>query len=301
MSSDLSRSAFGAVLGDVLASPALNILRIAAMAAGHDGELDGETVGMMRDQVAAGVLATLEPAAAWGELERGLLAQAPSRMLRALRDCGALAVLLPEVDALFGVPQSADEPAEVDIGEHLLRVLDETARCRASLAVRVAALVFNVGKADSPREHLPSHYKHIERGRPRIEAICARFRLPAEFLGLALLAIAECERVHRAAEMRAGSIAAMLERVDAFGDPVRFEQLLTLCTCDFRAFPGRASLTYPKAAMLRVALAACQGVDEAAIAAEYEDDVADAATALLEARAFAVAAALRSERWADPA
>lgn len=297
MSFDLT----GGPFGDVLASPALNILRIAALAAAHDGELDGETIGLMRGQVEAGVLAGLEPAAAWAELARGLSAQAPSRMLRALRDCGALAVLLPEVDALFGVPQSADDPAEVDIGEHVLRVVDEAARSRASLAVRFAALVFNVGKSDSPREHLPAHYKHVERGRPRIEAICARFRLPADLLDLALLAIAECERVHRAAEMRAGSIAAMLVRVDAFGDAARFEQLLTLCTCDFRAFPGRASLVYPKAAMLRVALAACQGVDEAAIAAEHEDDPGEAAAALLEARALAVAAALRSQRWADPA
>ncbi|CAL95166.1 tRNA nucleotidyltransferase [Azoarcus olearius] len=300
MSTDPSRGLLSATLGAVLANPALNVLRIAAMAAGPDGEVDPETVEMMRAQVAAGALATLAPAAAWPELERGLLAAAPSRMLRALRDCGALAVLLPEVDALFGVPQSADDPAEVDIGDHILRVVDEAARCNAPLAVRFAALVFNVGKADSPREHLPAHYKHIERGCPRIEAICARFGVAAEFLDLALLAIAECERVHRAAEMRAGSIAAMLERVDAFDRPARFEQLLTLCTCDFRAFPGRASLVYPKAPMLRVALRACLAVDEGELADEHEDE-AEFAAALLEARALAVAAALRSERWADAA
>lgn len=299
MSSDLPRGVLGAALGTVLANPALNVLRIAAMAAGTDGELDAEALDMMRAQVASGALAGLAPAAAWPELERGLQSEAPSRMLRALRDCGALALLLPEVDALFGVPQSADDPAEVDIGDHLLRVVDEAARCRAPLALRFAALVFNVGKADSPREHLPAHYKHIERGRPRIEAICARFALPADFLDLALLAIAECERVHRAAEMRAGSIAAMLERVDAFGRPARFELLLTLCTCDFRAFPGRASLVYPKAPMLRTALRACLPVDAAAVAEECDGDATEFDARLLEARALAVAAALRSERWAE--
>lgn len=299
MSSDLPRGVLGAALGTVLANPALNVLRIAAMAAGPDGELDAEALDMMRTQVAGGALAGLAPAEAWPELERGLLAEAPSRMLRALHDCGALALLLPEVDALFGVPQSADDPAEVDIGDHLLRVVDEAARCRAPLVLRFAALVVNVGKADSPREHLPAHYKHIERGRPRIEAICARFALPADFLEFALLAIAECERVHRAAEMRAGSIAAMLERVDAFGQPVRFELLLTLCTCDFRAFPGRAALVYPKASMLRTALRACLAVDAAAIAENCDGDTTEFATALLEARALAVAGALRSERWAE--
>lgn len=297
MSSDLSRSA----LGPVLLSPALNLLRIAAMAAADNGEVDAETLANMRVQVTAGVLDGAAPSMVWPEFERGLLGEAPSRMLRALRDCGALAQLLPEVDALFGVPQSADDPAEVDIGDHVLRVVDEAARCRAPLIVRFAALVFNVGKADSPREHLPSHYRHIERGRPRIESICARFGVPDAFRDFALLAIAECERVHRAAEMRAGSIAALLERVDAFARAERFEHLLTLCAADFRAFPGRASLGYPKAPMLRMALRACAEVEAAEAAAASTAAGADPAEAMLEARAAAVAQALRSARWAGMA
>ncbi|NMG64767.1 tRNA nucleotidyltransferase [Azoarcus indigens] len=282
------------------ADPGLNLMRLAALTAGDGAGMDGETLGLMRKAVADGALLTAGDVALWAEFERGLLAVAPSRMLRVLRDCGALAVFLPEVDALFGVPQSADDPAEVDIGEHLLRVVDEAARCGAPAALRFAALVFNVGKSDSPREHLPAHYRHMERGRPRIEAICERNRLPAEYRDLALLALAECERVHRAAEMRAGSIAALLERVDAFEREERFERLLCLCECDFRAFPGRASRRYPKAPMLRLALRACREVDAAAVFSG-EGDPEEAAAALQQARAMAVAAALRSERWAPPA
>lgn len=296
MSSESLPAPLGAALADVLASPALNVLRMAALAARQDGELDEDTLDMMYGQVSAGVLADFDPALAWRELESGLRGRAPSRMVRALRECDALSVLLPEVDALFGVPQIADDPAEVDIGEHTLRLVDATARCDAPLAVRYAALVFNVGKSDSPREHLPVHYRHVERGMPRIEAISARFGVPSDCLDLALLANAECERVHRAAEMRAGSITALLERVDACGQPERFERLLTLCTCDFRAYPGRASRPYPKAVMLRTALEASRSVDAKAIAAAH-GNTAKAADAVLEARALAVAEALKSRRW----
>lgn len=277
--------------------PALNLLRLAALAAGDDDGLDDETLGLMHQAVAAGALASLAPAAAWVELERGLMSKAPSRMFRALQACGALSLLLPELEALFGVPQSADEPAEVDIGEHQLRVVDETARACAPPAVRFAALVFNLGKFDSPREHLPSHYRHLERGRPRVEAVCERFGLPLAYRDLALLVLAECERVHRAAEMRAGSIAALLERVDAFERGERFEQLLTVCLCDFRAYPGRATRHYPKAAMLRVARQACLSLDPTGMTDDEQPE--DAAEALQLARAAAVASALRSERWAS--
>lgn len=277
----------------ILSHPAFNILRLAALAASAEGELDDETLGLMGEQVRHGALAGVALPETWPELERGLAAQAPSRMFRALRACGALAILLPEVDALFGVPQSADDPPEVDIGEHVLRVVDEAARCEAPLAVRFAALVMNLGKSDSPREHLPAHYRHMERGQPRIEAVCGRFGVPDAWRELALLALSECERVHRAAEMRAGSIAALLERVGAFDRPERFAQLMSLCACDFRAYPGRASGPYPKAVLLDLALRACAGIG---VAAEAREGAAD----LLQARAAAIAMALRSERWADP-
>jgi tRNA nucleotidyltransferase (CCA-adding enzyme) len=285
----------GVSLDTLFAKPAVNLLRIAAAAAAPGGELDIETLQSMRAQVARDVLDDLEPAECWPELARGLMSQTPSRMLRVLRRCDALAVLLPELDALFGQPQSASNDELVDIGEHQLRVVDETVRANAGLIVRFAALLFNAGKADSPPEHLPSHYRHVERGLTRVHAVCNRFGVPGDFRDFALLATAELERVHRAAEMRAGSIAAMLERVDAYGRPERFRNLLSLCACDYRAFPGQAGLPYPKAFLLDKALQAALAVDPALLA-EAEDSTPE--DALLAARTTAIALALGSERWA---
>jgi tRNA nucleotidyltransferase (CCA-adding enzyme) len=155
--------------------PGLGILRLAALLAEGDGELDEEALDAMFEQVEAGELVDTAPAEMWPELVRGLMARSPSKMIQALRRCGALPEVPPEVAALFGVPQIADDPAEVDLGDHLLNTLAEAAQCDAPLAVRFSLLVMNVGKADSPPEHLPVHYRHIERGRPRIEAIFNRF------------------------------------------------------------------------------------------------------------------------------
>jgi tRNA nucleotidyltransferase (CCA-adding enzyme) len=263
--------------------PGLSVLRLAALYAGPDGRLDDETLDLMYEQVQAGVLSGVAASDIWRELSRGLMALKPSNMLRALHACGALHEILPEVASVFGVPQIADDPPQVDIGQHLLRVLDLTAEAGAPMPVRYAALVMHVGKSDSPPEHLPVHYRHVERGQPRIEALCSRFGVLDDCRELALLALAECERVHRATTTRAGPVAAMLERLGAFDRPERFEQLMTLCACDYGAYRGRKPADYPKAALLRTALLACNGVDAG-------DD-------LLEARAAAVAAAFGSERW----
>ena len=274
-------------LGLVQTDPALSVLRLAVQYASPDALLDDETLDIMYERVEDGVLSGLAPAAVWQELARGLMMPMPSRMFGALYASDALSVVLPEVAALFGVPQIADEPPQVDIGQHTLRVLDEAALSDAPLAVRFAALVMNVGKADSPPEHLPVHYRHVDRGTPRIQALCERLGVPQECRDLALLAIAECERVHRVTEMRAGPVALMLERLGAFTQPSRFAQFMTLCACDYGAYPGRITQDYPKAKLLRTALRACEGIS--AVDAE----------ALREARAMAIAAALRSERWAD--
>ena len=219
------------------------------------------------------------------------MAQAPSNMFRALYACGALVEVLPEVAALFGVPQIADDPPQVDIGLHLLRVLDETARCDAPLPVRFAALVMNVGKADSPPEHLPVHYRHVERGQPRIEAMCERFGISSACRDLALQALIECERVHRVSEIRAGPVAAMLERLDAFDQPQHFAQLMQLCACDYHAYKGGMVQDYPKAKLLGIALKACDGIDASKLTADT----------LQEARATAIANAFGSERWSGRA
>lgn len=271
------------------AHPALCLLRLAALSAGPDGMLDDDTLELMFEQVNAGALAGQVATEVWAELERGLMARMPSNMFRALYASGALTKVLPEVAGVFGVPQIADDPPQVDIGQHLLRVLDEAARCGAPLPVRFAALAMHVGKADSPPEHLPIHYRHVERGQPRIEAMCERFGVSADCRELALLALVECERVHRVSEIRAGPVAAMLQRLGAFDRPQHFMQLMTLCACDYRAYPRRTTHDYPKATLLDIALKACAAIDETGLTAD----------GLQEARAVAIAVAFGSERWSN--
>jgi tRNA nucleotidyltransferase (CCA-adding enzyme) len=269
----------------------LDILRVAALAA-HEPESAPapEILARLEQRVAAGALDALEPAAVWPALAHGLMGEHPSRMLELLRRCGGLARLAPELDALFGVPQSADDPPEVDVGEHQWRLVDETARIGAPLAVRWAALLHKLGKAGSPREFWPGHYGHEARGEPLAEAVCERFQVPGDCRDLALLAVRECDRVHRAVDMRATAIATLLERVEALRYPERFEQLLAVCACDYRAYPGRALATYPKTELLRLAFKAFAGLGPPG---------PDFQARMFETRAQAVAEALRSERWTD--
>ena len=278
-----------------IVDPALILLDLAAGAAQPGGWLDPETLSDMTRLVKQGGLSSLDAAQAWPFLAKGLMGEQPSRMLVALRDSGALAKLLPEVDALFGHFQSADESEQVDIGEHQWRVLDKTASAHVPLPVRFAALLFNLGKSDSPPQHLPAHYRHVDRCLPRIEAICARFQVLPELRELALLVAQELERVHRAARMRAASITALLERVDAFGRPERYLDLLKVCACDYAAYPGNEFKEYPKARLLEQARNACLQIDGQI----EQGNEPENSTHLHERRAMAVAGALRSQRWAE--
>ena len=278
--------------GLVEVRPGLGILRLAALFADGEGDADDESLDAMFELMEAGVLEITPPAEMWPELACGLMAPAPARMIAALRESGALSVLLPEVDGLFGVPEISDNSEPVDLGQHLLDVLTEAAACEAPLEVRFALLVMNVGKVDSPREHLPVHYRHVERGGPRIAEICDRFGVPERCRELALLALVECERVHRVSEIRAGPIALMLERLHAFDDLACFDRLLSVCRCDYRAHGSRSGKDYPKAALLDRALRACADLDMPS-----PSDEAGALDSLRAARAASIAVALRSERW----
>lgn len=264
--------------------PGLGLLRMAALLAEAEEAPGEETLSLLAEQVESGCLVGLAPADIWPELLLCLGGPAPGKAFRVLRICGALRAILPEVDALFGVPQMSEGQSEVDLGAHMLRSLDEAARIDAPLAVRFALLVMNVGKGDSPREHLPHHYKHIDRGGPRIAAIAARFGAPAECAPLALMALCECERVHRVSEVRAGPVAQMLERLGAFDAPETFAQLMMVCACDFSAHAGRSGEAYPKAILLETARAACAAIE---------------GPATPETRAEAIALAFRSQRWSS--
>lgn len=222
------------------------------------------------------------PAERWAGLGEALMLPRPSRYLRVLRGCGGLRRCLPEVDALFGVPQLSDGPEWMDVGEHQLRVVDEAARAQAPLAVRFAALMHKIGKGGTPREIWPSHYKHEERGQALLQGLAARMAVPADALDLARLAVSDADRIHRASDVRAGAMAAMLRRLQAPALPARFEALLQVCTCDYAAYPGHDAASYPKADKWRRALRASLACDLAGL----DEDAA------LQRQAEAIALAL---------
>lgn len=268
--------------------PGLAILRLAALIA-EGSEADDDTLDMMFEQMEVGALDGLAPADIWAELERGLMAPRPGAMVKALRECGVLEVILPEASSLFGVPQITDTADEIDLGVLLVASLDEAGRRAAPIEVRVALLLMHAGKSDSPREHLPVHYRHIERAIPRIEAACDRYGVPERCRDLALLALHECERVQRASPVRAGPLAAMLDRTGAFRDPDLFAALMLVATCDYFGHGDRTGETHPKVDLLTAARDACAGLDKDGLDAE----------SLALARAQAIASAFRSERWAE--
>lgn len=263
------------------------VLRYARMAARRKAaELPPASLARMCTGVAAGALSAVTPQQLWRELSVGLMARQPSHMFVVLRACGALKVVLPELDALFGVPQSADD-VEVDVGEHQFKLVDETSRVQAPLAVRWAALIHKLGKSQSPKEFWPTHYKHEVPGEQLIRDVCERLQVPADVLDFAVLVVRECDRMHRAVDMRAAAIATLLQRVQSLEQPERFEHLLTVCTCDYAAYPGHHAADYSKAPRLRRAAVAYASVNSA------ESD-----EALLQARAEAIAQQLNSELWA---
>lgn len=247
-------------------------------------ELPAEPWRELCAAVESGVLERLSPEQRWTFLERGLMCREPRRFIQILRYSGALARLLPELDALYGVPQLSDAAETVDVGEHQENVMAESSKANAPLAVRFAALVHKLGKGGTPREIWPSHYQHEARGHAGLRKLAARLAVPPEIASLAHLVIDECDRVHRASDVRAGALTAMVERVQALVAPERFEQLLMVCTCDYAAYAGHTAAEYPKAERLRRAAAACRSVN-----VEGLDE-----QARLEARARAVADALQS-------
>jgi len=230
--------------------------------------LDAAQLAGMCSAVQMNAIEQLSPTERWRLLEAGLMSPYPAHFFEALRACLGLKRLLPEVDALFGVPQLSDEPEPVDVGLHQLCVVNETARAEAPLAVRFAALMHKVGKGGTPREIWPSHYKHELRAQTLLDALVQRMAVPADALALARLVVDECDRVHRASDMRAGPIAAMLDRLQCLAQPARFEQLLSVCTCDYAAYAGHSASEYPKAPRLRRALAAYAATDVTGLSPE---------------------------------
>ena len=220
---------------DAFREDPVRILRVARFAARFaDFSIAPETQALMRDMVADGEVDALVPERVWQELSRGLMEARPSRMLEVLRDCGALKVLLPEVDRLWGVPQPEAHHPEIDTGVHLMMVLDMAARLEAPLPVRFACLMHDLGKGTTRADELPRHIGHEQRSVKLLQAVCERWRIPVELRELAEVVAREHGNIHRSADLGAAALMRLLERCDALRKPQRFAQALLACECDAR-------------------------------------------------------------------
>jgi tRNA nucleotidyltransferase (CCA-adding enzyme) len=251
----------------------VRILRVARFAARFDEfSLAPETLELMRAMVDEGEADHLVPERVWQEIARGLMERHPSRMFAILRECGALARILPEVDRLWGVPQRADYHPEIDTGVHNMMVLDMSARLSAPLAVRFACLTHDLGKGTTPPEVLPKHTGHEQRSADLLKKLCNRLRVPNECRELADVVAREHGNIHRSAEFGAAPIVRLLERCDAFRKPQRFEEVLLACECDARGRLGKDNDPYPQRDRLLAALRAARAVDTATVAAQARDE-----------------------------
>jgi tRNA nucleotidyltransferase (CCA-adding enzyme) len=278
-------------VGPAFAEDPVRILRVARFAARFgDFSIAPETMALMRRMVDSGEADHLVAERVWRELARGLMAAAPSRMIQALHDCGALGRVLPALERLFGVPQRADYHPEIDTGAHVLMALDCAAREGFALPVRFAVLLHDLGKGRTPAADLPRHPGHEARGLELVEEVCAYLKAPAECRDLALLVARHHGDVRRGPELRASAIVRLLESADALRRPQRFRQLLDACDCDFHGRLGWQDKPVPAPELFPSALEAAQSVDAAAIARAC--DGKEIPARLRAARVAAVAARL---------
>ena len=230
----------------------VRILRLARFAARFtDFTVAPETQTLLREMVDRGEADHLVAERVWQEISRGLMEAQPSRMFAVLRDCGALARLLPELDRLWGLPRSAEHQPVVDTGVQVMEVVDLTARLQAPLTVRFACLVQQLGVAS-------------------LKEVCQRLRIPVECKELAEVVAREHGTIHGSASLNAAAVVSLLERCDAFRKPDRFTEILLACACAARGHPGLHDMPYPQAPRLAAALQRAQSVATNLVAADAQ-------------------------------
>jgi len=249
----------------------VRILRAARFAARFGFAIAPETLNLMRDMVNSGEVDALVAERVWQELARGLMDKKPSRFFETLRSCGALAKIIPEVDALFGVPQPEKYHPEIDCGIHTMLVVDDAAQHDYTLEVRFAALTHDLGKATTPKDILPRHIGHELRSAELVKKLSQRLRASSECRDLALLAARYHGDIHRAKDLRAETIIKLFQSADAWRRPERFTHLLQACAADARGRTGHEKDDYPQADYLLRLLAVARAVDAGAIAQQCAD------------------------------
>lgn len=249
----------------------VRILRAARFAARFGFSIAPETLALMREMVSNGEVDALVPERVWQELARALMEKHPSRFFTTLRSCGALEAIMPEIDALFGVPQVAKYHPEIDCGIHTMLVVDDAAQHDYPLEVRFAALTHDLGKATTPADILPRHIGHELRSVSLVETLTERLRATGECRDLALLAARFHGDIHRAQELRADTVIRLFQSTDAWRRPERFAQLLQACAADARGRRGSEHDAYPQAEYLLQLLAIARAVNAGEIARLCKD------------------------------
>ncbi len=273
----------------------VRILRAARFAARFGFSIAPETLSLMRDMANNGEVDALVAERVWQELARGLMEKKPSRFFETLRSCGALAKIIPEVDALFGVPQPEKHHPEIDCGIHTLLVVDDAALHDYPLEVRFAALTHDLGKGNTPKDILPRHIGHELRSVELVKKLAQRLRASGDCRDLALLAARYHGDIHRAKELRAETIIKLFQSADAWRRPERFTHLLQACAADARGRTGHENDHYPQADYLLHLLAVARAVDAGEIAKQCSDSSAIAA-AVQQARICAIEALVEKQR-----
>lgn len=264
-------------VSDAFVEDPLRVLRTARFAAryAHLGfSVAPETLALMSEIVKQDELAHLPAERVWVETEKALGERNPEVFVRVLRDCGALQKILPEVDALFGVPQVAEHHPEIDTGEHILMALQQAVRLSAATEVRFAVLMHDLGKGTTAQEEWPRHIAHEARGLKLIEQACKRLKAPRRHSDLANAVCQFHTHAHRALELRGKTLLKLFVGTGALRQAERFELFLLACEADARGRLGLEERDYPQANYLRKALAVATEVTAARF---LEDGIKDKA------------------------
>ncbi len=245
----------------------VRILRAARFAARFsDFTIAPETLNLMRKMVGNGEVNALVPERVWQELARGLMENKPSRMFETLRECGALKVILPELETLWGVPQPALHHPEIDTGVHVMMVIDYAAKQKFNLPVRFAALTHDLGKGTTPADILPRHIGHEDRSVALLKDVSKRLRVPNDCKELAHIVAKFHGKLHAASKMRPDTLLKFLIELDAIRQPERFADFLKACESDSRGRTGLENCALPETELVKTALKVALGVDAGAVA-----------------------------------
>ena len=251
-------------VSDAFIEDPLRVLRVARFAARYQYlgfTIANETLALMRELAGSGELEALTPERVWLETQKALSERSPRTYIEVLRECGALKVLLPEVDQLFGVPQRADYHPEVDTGLHVLLSLDQAVILSSEPAVRFAVLMHDLGKGITPLSVLPRHIGHEEKGVPLVKAVCNRLKVPNHYRDLAIAATRYHLLCHKAPTLKPSTTLKLLKNLDAFRRPERMAQFLLCCEADAKGRTGFENTPYPSGQWLQEVVGAVSEID----------------------------------------